>query len=263
MKTGLSACGNTLAASKLTDAQHHYADKDSVDIVMTDMKGNQMPIDIRNSDGDTTGYIASPKAEFAAVKMQMNPDGTFDAAYDGVTYTPYTYKVKETGLYTFEFHSYDKTGASNPNTPDDKFIHSQWPTADTNYIDPNEYDSNGSMVCNDSGGLIAALNITVFDENCQKQTGRTYADFLSLQMSNRGNNVTESYYILTTDSYIYKMQFNNARPYTYNFFANNRGIFDDSTPTGETIYKSVKDLKNDNQFDKMGSFFVYPGNKET
>ena len=222
LKDGLSTCGSSLAASKLTDTQHHYADKDSVDIVMTDLKGNQIPIDIRNSDGDTTGYIASPKAEFAAIKMTMNKDGTFNAEYDDAKYTPYTYKVKETGLYTFEFHSYDKTGTANPNNKNNKCIKSQWPTADTNYIDQDEHNSNGSMVCNDAGGLIAALNITVFDENCQKQTGRTYADFLSLQMSNiDGKNVTESYYILTTDSYIYRMTFNNPMPYTYNFFSNN------------------------------------------
>ncbi len=244
----------------------HFPDEGSVDIIMTDLKGNKIPIDIRNSDGDTTGYIASPKAEFAAIKMTMNKDGTFNAEYGGAKYTPYTYKVKETGLYTFEFHSYDGTGAANPNMADERAIGSQWPTADNNYIDDhdNARDSNGNLVYNDAGGLIAALNITVFDENCQKQTGRTYADFLSLQMStvsSSNKNVTESYYILTTDSYIYRMTFNDAAPYTYNFFSNNRGIFDNAT--GEIVYKSVKDVSNTNSFQKMGSFFVYPGNKET
>ena len=237
------------------DSTTHFEDKDSCDIVMTDLKGNKIPIDIRNSDEDKTGYIASPKAEFAAVKMKMKTDGTFDAEYDGETYTPYTYKVKESGVYTFEFHSYDGTGAANPDASSNHSINTQWADYKTNYIDY----TNSKYT--DAGGLIAALNITVFDENCKKQTGRTYADCLSLQMATTGNNVTERYYVLTTDSYIYKMQFNNASPYTYNFFSNNRGIFDNAT--GEIVYKSVKDIKNDNSFQRMGSFFVYPGNKET
>lgn len=254
LKSTLTAVSGSTGYTSTT----HFEDKDSCDIVMTDLKGNKIPIDIRNSDGDTTGYIASPNTEFAAVKMKMKTNGTFSAEYGGETYTPYTYKVKESGVYTFEFHSYDGTGVANPNLADEKKISSQWPTADKNYID----DPDGTTTYNDSGGLIAALNITVFDENCKKQTGRTYADCLSLQMSNiSSKNVTERYYILTTDSYIYKMQFNNAMPYTYNFFSNNRGIFD--TATGEIVYKSVKDIKNDNNFPRMGSFFVYPGNKET
>lgn len=251
LKSTLTAVSGSTGYNSTT----HFEDKDSCDIVMTDLKGNKIPIDIRNSDGDTTGYIASPKAEFAAVKMKMKTDGTFDAAYDGETYTPYTYKVKESGVYTFEFHSYDGTGATNPSANDSHSIKTQWADYTKNYIDYT------NSTYTDAGGLIAALNITVFDENCQKQTGRTYADCLSLQMAPTGKNVTERYYVLTTDSYIYKMQFNNASPYTYNFFSNNRGIFDNAT--GEIVYKSVKDIRNDNSFPRMGSFFVYPGNKET
>ena len=258
LKTGLTACGGN---DRTTTAENkHYKDEGSVDIILTDLKGNQIPIDVRNSVDDKTGYIASPKAEFAAVKMKMNKDGTFDAKYDDATYTPYTYKVKESGLYTIEFHSYDGTGTENPNG---RFkMSDQWPTADDNYVDnvQSKNSTTGNMYYRDTGGLVAALNITVFDENCEKQTGRAYTDYLSLQMANTGNNVTDTYYILTTDSYIYRMKFNNARPYTYNFFSNNKGIFDEQ---GNIIYKSVKDLSNDNYFERMGATFISPGNKET
>ena len=262
------------------NAPNTHKDVGSIDIIMTDLKGNTIPIDIRNSkNGDlgetavnSTGYISCPAAEAAAVKMIMKPDGTFEAPYkdsngNSQNYTPYTYKVKESGVYTFEFHSFDKGGVTNLNEAQNS-RNDQWPTAEHNYIgisDPNNPSDSCSFY--DTGGMIAALNITVFDENCQKQTGRTYADYLSLQMGlNNANSsslkgVNDCYYILTTDSYIYKMQFNNVYPYTYNFFSNNRGIFD--TATGEIVYKSVKDIKNDNNFPRMGSFFVYPGNKET
>lgn len=294
LKSGYSAYGVKVGKDSndkdITSGQKNYTnaymkpnnheDVGSIDIIMTDLKGNTIPIDIRNSQntelGETavnsTGYISCPAAEEAAVRMKMNPDGTFDAPYEdskgtSQNYTPYTYKVKESGVYTFEFHSFDKGGVTNL-TEAQNSRSKQWPTAEHNYIgisDPNNPSDSCSFY--DTGGMIAALNITVFDENCQKQTGRTYADYLSLQMGlNNANSsspkgVNDSYYILTTDSYIYKMQFNNVYPYTYNFFSNNRGIFD--TATGEIVYKSVKDIKNDNNFPRMGSFFVYPGNKET
>lgn len=273
--TYTSNCNNL---EKNYNAANTHKDVGSIDIIMTDLKGNTIPIDIRNSQntelGETavnsTGYISCPAAEEAAVRMKMNPDGTFNAPYTdskgtSQNYTPYTYKVKESGVYTFEFHSFDKGGVTNL-TEAQNSRNDQWPTAEHNYIGISKPDDpSDSCSFYDTGGMIAALNITVFDENCQKQTGRTYADYLSLQMGLNNatslKGVNDSYYILTTDSYIYKMQFNNVYPYTYNFFSNNRGIFD--TATGEIVYKSVKDIKNDNNFPRMGSFFVYPGNKET
>ena len=236
---------------------YHFPDEGSVDVVMTDPYGNKIPIDITEGKG----YIASPGNEYAAIKMQSQDDGTFKGSctigsvnYD---YTPYTYPVQETGVYTFEFHSYDKTGHSSPNS--NKRRSDQWPTDEHNYVERT--GSEGNYTYQDGGGLIAAINLTVFDEKGDKQTGRTYADFLSLQMDNVNQGVRDTYYVLTTDSYIYKMQFNGVSPYTYNFFANNKGIYDINS--NAIIYTSVKDYKNESSFARMGAAFKYPGTKDT
>lgn len=270
LKSGLSVCTFQVKDGKVVsnnyesfDEAHHYADEGSVDVVMTDPYGNVSPIDIRNTETDKTGYIASPYAEYAAILMQADGSSfkgtyTYSAGGKEVTaeYIPYTYKVQETGVYTFEFHSYDKTGGDTPN---DKSKRSdQWPTAEHNYI--NKSGDNDTDY-QDSGNYIAAINLTVFDENGIKQPGRTYADFLSLQMDPANDGVRDAYYILTTDSYIYKMQFNGAKPYTYNFFSNNKGIYDSAT--GEIIYTSVKDIDNSNSFARMGAAYKYPGTKDT
>ncbi len=222
-------------------------DKGSVDVVMTDLNGVTHAIDIRNSTAEdetetnTTGYIPDWQTEWAAVKYLEKKDGKFSGTYnDGTTtytYTPYTYTVTETGVYTFEFHSYNKGGTNKSAKRSDSFEKAK------------------------SGGIIAALNLTVFDESGVEQHGRTYADFLSLQMTPATTGVVDTYYILTKDSYIYKMKFNDVRPYTYNFFSNNKGIYD--SDTREIIYTSVKDTDNDNTFKRLGASYKYPGTKDT
>lgn len=248
------------------DAYNHtgtnkpFEDEGSVDVVMTDLNGNKHAIDIHNLDEDKTGYIGSPGMEYAAIKMECI-DGEYkgECEIDGekYTYTPYTYKIQETGIYTFEFHSYDKGGTVNPdgNSSEGNKRSEQWATAETNYV----YQNNKKEY-RDASGMIAAINLTVFNENGEKQTGRTYADVLSLQMGNVNQGIRDPYYILTTDSYIYKMQFNGASPYTYNFFSNNSGIVDRK---GDIVYKSVKDTDNGNTYDEFDICYRYPGTKDT
>lgn len=254
-------------------------DKGSVDVVMTDLNGVKHPIDIRyqadTSAGETeedfvpTGFIENPGVELAALNLKKE-NGKFigEATFDDgngakeYTYTPYTYTVTETGVYTFEFYSYNK-GTGIPSGQ-------SYSTA--TYIARKDLNmpstaNNHMLGAKYATGWIAALDITVFDESGEKQHGRTYADFLSLEMGEGkaadGKNVgvRDAYYILTTDSYIYKMQFNNVSPYTYNFFANNKGLYDPAT--GEIIYTSVKDVTNANTFARMGAAYKYPGTKDT
>ncbi len=233
-----SGIGSDNKLKNLETGETEYPDAGSVDVIMTDPYGKTIPIDIT----DGKGFIAKPGNEFAAIKMQSQDDGTFKGECTiGATkyeYTPYTYPVQETGVYTFEFHSYNMVGC-----PQEGARSADWP----------KYTA--------IGGLIAAINLTVFDEKGDKQTGRTYADFLSLQMGNTGGGVKDTYYILTKDSYIYKMQFNGVSPYTYNFFANNKGIYDINS--NAIIYTSVKDYKNESSFARMGAAFKYPGTKDT
>ena len=251
-------------------------DKGSVDVVMTDLKGVKHPIDIRykadTASGEVeagfvqTGFIANPGVELAALNMKK-VDGKFTgtAQFDDgngektYAYTPYTYTVTETGVYTFEFYSYNKgTGISSGKSYCTATYIARknlsMPSTATNHMFGEKYAT----------GWIAALNLTVFDESGVEQHGRTYADFLSMEMGEGSSNgVRDAYYILTKDSYIYKMQFNNVSPYTYNFFSNNKGIYDPDSTNGDIIYKSVKDINNDNTFDEMGVEFRYPGTKDT
>ena len=98
-------------------------DKGSVDVVMTDLNGVAHAIDIRNSmdegetEKNTTGYIGNWQTEWAAIKYLEKKDGKFSGTYNDGTnsyiYTPYTYTVTETGVYTFEFHSYNKSDTLN------------------------------------------------------------------------------------------------------------------------------------------------------
>lgn len=249
-------------------------DKGSVDVVMTDLKGVKHSIDIRyeadTASGENaadfvqTGFIENPGVELAALNMHKE-DGKFigraefgtGANKKEYTYTPYTYTVTETGVYTFEFYSYNKgtgisTGESYCTATYIARNNMSMPSTATNHMFSGKYAT----------GWIAALNLTVFDESGVEQHGRTYADFLSMEMGG-GNGVRDAYYILTKDSYIYKMQFNNASPYTYNFFSNNKGIYDPDSTNGDIIYKSVKDINNDNTFGEMGVEFRYPGTKDT
>lgn len=258
---GSSVYNSTLDINHVKDKYNPdtNGEKGSVDIVMTDLSGNTHAIDIRNSKAEdetetnTTGYIPNWQTEYAAVKCLEKKDGKFSGTYnDGTTsytYTPYTYTVTETGVYTFEFHSYNKSNQVD----DERTCRKRSDTFHTP-TSSNKYNY---------GGEIAAINLTVFDESGKEQHGRTYADFLSMQMHPDSTGIVDTYYILTKDSYIYKIKFNNASPYTYNFFSNNKGIYDPDSTNGDIIYKSVKDIYNTNLFNEMGVEFRYPGTKDT
>ena len=227
-----NAGGFNLEGNKVTSGEYFdHNDKDSIDIVMYDLDGNPTPLDVtQNGKGHISDYDTEQLA-----KSMTSPTGN---TKNGKTYTPITYAVRETGVYTFEFRSYNGGGNTGKVNKKD------------GWLDPS--DSTRS-------GLIAAWDVSVFNEDGDKEHGRTYADYMSLQMN--GGNMMEKYYILTTDSYIYEMTFNGATPYTYNFFSNNRGIIDSAT--GNIVYKSAKDTSNSNLFAKLGISYKYPGTKDT
>lgn len=214
-----------------------HTDKDSIDIVMYDLSGEAKAIDIEGTPG-SPGYINNYETEQLAKTMD-SPSGKSDGTN---TYKPYTYFVSETGVYTFEFRSYDG-GANNTNKSNDNNKTTGWPESGT--------------VSNNSA-MVAAWDITVFNEDGEKETGRTYADALPYQTTGE---VKEKYYILTNDSYIYEMALLGISPYTFSFFSNNRGITDASN--GNIIYKSVKDHRNTNFFNKFGINFMNPSTSDT
>lgn len=211
--------------NKETNPTHN--DENSVDIVLYDLANNPIAVDIQQNGN---GYIKDVKTEKLAKEMEsINGNGT---------YKPYTYKVTETGVYKVEFRSYDGKGGTGS--------YDQKKTAEL--MDPSK-----------CGGIISAWDVSVFNENGQKEHGRTYANYLSLQCA---RNVKEKYYVLTSDSYIYEVTFNSISPYTFTLFSNNKGLIDSAT--GDILYKSGKSTSNGTiSLTKFGVTFQHPGGKET
>ena len=239
----LEGTGYRKGADGKAEKDSNHEDEGSIDIVMEDLSGNKIPIDITGVKG-SKGYIPDVATETLAKNM-TSIEGATDE--DGNVYKPYTYIVSETGVYTFEFRSFNGVGTTNNTTTD---------------IDKTNGWNQPSTTNSQGGALIAAWDITVFNENGEKETGRTYADYLQLQMTHTGTaTLKEKYYVMTNDSYIYEMKFLGIQPYTFSFFANNRGITD--IATGNIIYKSVKDLKNTNAYQKFGINYTNPSIDDT
>lgn len=258
--TSVYNSGINLAGDKITNTSHK--DDGSIDIVMENLEGDLVPIDIKK---DGAGYIANPEEEQKAKNLQT-VNGTED-------YMPYQYHVTETGEYTFQFRSYDGSGGSNwdvvykdgstTNSADNKLPGYGDGNKQNQWLDPaTQYtfwkDSKMQKKVPGNGGMVAAWDITVFDEDGEKKPGRTYADYLSLQTIGV---VKEKYYVVTSDSYIYEMKFNGISPYTVSFFVNNRGIVDSAN--GNILYKSVKSSYNQIAFTNYGVNFTYPGIADT
>lgn len=223
-----------------TDRKDVYNDDESIDIILIDLNGNRLEYDVNKNTGK--GYIGNVHQEILAKTMEsqvgnsgrvIESDGT-ETEYN---YTPLTYTVKETGVYTFEFHSYDGSGTTT------------------------QLRKNGAFYSdNENGGFVASWDISVFDENDNKKTGRVYADYLDFQQ-NGAYDVKETYYLLTNDSYLYRLDFNGMKPNTWNFFANNRGLIDNAN--GNIVYKSVKELSNTRfNYNYFGITYTYPGAKD-
>ncbi len=220
--------GYNLDATKLDNPQHN--DEGSVDIVMYDLDNNPIPIDVTKNG---TGHIRDLASEKSA-KNLTSPNGDSN-------YTPYVYTVSESGIYTFEFRSYSGGNGAGYVGPKNQ----QW-------HDPKDYTQEQ--------GLVAAWDITVFDEGNVKQTGRTYADYLAMQLT---GDMKERYYILTSDSYVYDMIYRGIQPNTYTFFANNSGLLDSAN--GSILYSSVKceDNSHIGNNEAFGATYRYPGSKDT
>lgn len=236
----------------------------TVDIVLTDLSGNRILYDVRPNG---TGHIANVQQEVLAKTME-SPDGHEETTSAGkaYSYVPLQYEVRETGVYTLEFHSFDYNNNDGQTTKNDTVDSTDKKNVADNFYAPVKYTESGTTVYHEPtdaqhGALVAAWDVSVFNEQGHKETGRVYADYLSMQQ-NGGHDVRETYYVLTTDSYIYRWEWKGLRPNTYNFFADNHGLTD--AATNSTLYKSVKELSNANfDYKKFGASFKYPGSVNT
>lgn len=231
----------TISASEKTALEAQLGAGATIDIVLEDLRGNRIAYDVKKGGA---GHISNVQTEVLAKTMEdpTNCSGTVGSTK--YTYTPLSYKVQETGVYTFEFHSYDMGGT----------------TGQTTKNDADFYNGTAARDENAQGALVAAWDISVFNEQGQKVPGRVYADYLSFQQN--GGKTIETYYVVTTDNYIYRWDWNGVTPNTYNFFADNRGLTDNAT--GSTLYKSVKEVQN-SRFDytQFGASYKYPGSANT
>ena len=252
-KSTLGVSGTDAATAEEKAAiERRFGTGATIDIVLEDLDGNRIAYDVAPNGA---GHIPDYQTEVLAKTMESvsgNSSAEVQAwaggtVITGYTYTPLTYSVHETGVYTFEFHSQDGAGFADNKGNTRKNKNDIFSNIDT-----------GVLSEADCGGMVDAWDISVFNEQGYKETGRVYADYLDFQEK---GDVNETYYVLTSDNYIYQWDFKKAHPYTYNFFANNQGLLEKGTD--HILYKSVKDLKNDNKYDKFGVTYTYPGTPDT
>lgn len=157
-------------------------------------------------------------------------------------YTAHVIEVKQSGVYNFKFRSEPlSTGGSS------KVINDS-----SDFITQQQYSSNTG-----STNTLAAFDITVTDNANNVQKGRVYSDLFALQTSGA---VWQHYYIATRDGYIYNLSMNGAMPYTYFLFSNNRGLI--GSATNASVYHSIKDVNNDNNFDHYKNLLNRYGNAD-
>ncbi len=180
--------------------KHQLGEEATVDIVLEDLNGNRVIYDVVKNGA---GHIPDVQTEVLAKTMESVSGHSEMVEGTQYTYIPLTYTVHETGVYTIEFHSVDKGGTEGQATKNEEDFFNGTPSK-------NQTQGNAQ------GVLVAAWDVSVFNEQGYKETGRVYADSLTMQ-ENGTYKVQETYYVLTSDSYIYKWDFNGVVPNTYGF----------------------------------------------
>lgn len=242
--------GSSVSNSKINIFNEFDKDNPTVsgvDIVITTPDGTKVPFDvlapgeydesISNTRPNGLGYIKDP------VQEKNGPMVNHSNESDGEHYyVPLQYPVTVSGVYTFEFHSV--TGF-NPNSgsgyhPSPKKAGEAWSQGNT---------------------AVAAWDVTVLGKTAdlskwEVKSGRAWADYLALTTAGAkvGTDVVKSdlnVHVLSHDGYQYKVDFNEAAPYGFIFFANNTGFMsavtdnDTNTTTYRPVYHSFYDSSND------------------
>lgn len=211
------------------------------DIVVIDPSGTQTAYD-NSSSGARLGYISSPTMERTGPTQLFGANG----------YNAHLLTATKTGVYEFHFHSTSYNGGN----PTAALVDAASPAQ--------------------GGGTIAFWDITVARQETPaspwtKVPGRTYADYLSLNMGRNNGSGDQStkvlnsvVYVLTDDGFVYETDFNGIDPWGFVFFANNRGLVSGATNT--PLYRSARDPSNDNGLSNLkssGVEFQKPNNPDT
>ena len=224
--------GSSVANSEIDKNNVYTRHVTNEDIVITKPNGEKVPNDVvlpSKSNPNGIGYIANPTQEKNGPMVNHSDQADTSGKY----YTPLKYEVTEAGVYTFEFHS--QRGYNDGTTPSPKL------TKDASW-------QQGTTT-------VAAWDVTVLGTGStgkwEVKEGRAWADFLALSTGDADKKKSDLLvHVLTHDGYVYKVNFQEAVPWGFIFFANNTGFMTAvSDEVGNTsyrpIYHSFYDSTND------------------
>ena len=233
--------GSSVSNSQIDENNQFVGSETGKDIVITTPSGGKVCEDVLSpgqTDKDNVvranglGYIQNPTQEMYGPMIS-----TVDKDYPQYYYVPLQYEAPETGVYTFEFHSV--TGF-NPNS------------ANGDHPTPTEAGNPWSQ----GRTAVAAWDVTVLSQTAENEyevkSGRAWADYLALTTGGGAGIESDlNVHVLSHDGYQYKVDFEQAMPYGFIFFANNTGFMtavtdeDSHTTSYRPIYHSFYDSNND------------------
>lgn len=250
--------GSSVANSQIDESNHRTGGLTGKDIVITTPGGAKVCEDVLlpgETDSDSNlrpyglGYIQNPTQEKNG--PMVNHD---DEAHPEEYYVPLQYEVTASGVYTFEFHSvtgFNPNSASSGYHPSPKKASENWAQGNT---------------------AVAAWDITVLGKNAASEweikSGRAWADYLALTTGGgEGIQSDLNVHVLSHDGYQYKVDFKEAVPYGFIFFANNTGFMsavtdeDSHTTTYRPIYHSFYDSSNDLDYISNEKVYLHKPNE--
>ncbi|MDO4563566.1 MAG: S-layer homology domain-containing protein [Clostridia bacterium] len=168
---------------------------DGKDIVVIAPDGSETAYDVT----DTIGLIKNTTMEAAGPAMNGNGG-----------YSAFSFTAQDDGIWKFQFHAPDAAGTADPII---RTVDKNFPTDKT------------------QRATVAAWDISVFGTDGAYKTGRVFTNYLAMNMgSNKVAGALNSIlYVLTKDGYLYKTDMNGLDPFGFVFFANNRGLIDNTS----------------------------------
>lgn len=245
--------GSSVSNSQINENNESTDKATNQDIVITETTGNKKSFDVLAPDAthpNGRGYIANPTQEKNGPMVNHTDEVDTSHKY----YTPLRYDVPEDGIYTFEFHSVK--GVNDGKSPTPKLAKDE------------KWDQGNNTV--------AAWDVTVLGKDVNSKwevkEGRAWADYLALTTGGgEGKKSDLNLHVLTHDGYVYKVDFEEAVPFGFIFFANNTGFMTSVKDENGTvvsyrpIYHSFYDSTNDldHMTDKENIYLHKPNEADT
>jgi uncharacterized repeat protein (TIGR01451 family) len=139
-------------------------------------------------------------------------------------YTPCTYTAPTTGIYHVAFYGPTLNGTGASSDPDKSTTGSS---------------ISAPVINTDQKSSVAMWDITVRANGSSIDIpGRTFTDYIALNLGDNGRQLNSRLYIVTADGYRYLTDMNGLDPFGFIFFADSRGIY--SSASQNSIYRSAK-----------------------